>query len=196
MFSAVIKLAIASFFTVFLSVFVFVLYLCSDDYPPFSIPEDPVKAAAYKIQILGFDKDGNGVRDDLDSLIDAKIPDNPEQRAAYRYIAKAIQDQWVAFCENPKMTYEEFFPYEIYTSLGIGFIHETHASEILKFEYFHSALVNTKDRKMLNYQLDGIFDGHIVPAAVKRDKRYVKEVAEGTKIYNEFLIKEKLKLQR
>ena len=49
---------------------------------------------------------------------------------------------------------------------------------------------------MLNYQLDGIFDGHIVPAAVKRDKRYVKEVAEGTKIYNEFLIKEKLKLQR
>lgn len=196
MFLAVIKLALASFFAVFLSVFVFVLYLCSDDYPPFRIPEDPVEAAAYKIQILGFDEDGNGVRDDLDSLIDTKIPDNPEQRAAYRYLAKTIQDQWVAFCENPKMTYEELFPYEIYTSLGIGFIHETHASEILEFEYFHSALVNTKDRKMLVYQLDGIFDGRILPAAVKHDRRYTKEVAEGTKIYNEFLIKEKAKQQK
>ena len=73
-----------------------------------------------RIKILGEDKDGNGVRDDLDSLIDAEIPDSPEKRAAYRYLARAIQNQWTAFYENPQMTYEELHPYEVLISLGIS----------------------------------------------------------------------------
>ena len=83
-----------------------------------SCNNETAEADSERIKILGIDKDGNGVRDDLDSLIDANIPDSPEKRAAYRYLAQAIQNQWTAFYENPQMTYEELLPYEIYASLG------------------------------------------------------------------------------
>lgn len=53
--------------------------------------DDAVEIDTARIRILGEDRDGNGVRDDLDSLIDVKIPDSPEKRAAYRYLAWAIQ---------------------------------------------------------------------------------------------------------
>ena len=49
--------------------------------------DDAVVIDTARVKILGYDRDGNGVRDDLDSLIDAKIPDSPEKRAAYRYLA-------------------------------------------------------------------------------------------------------------
>ena len=146
-----------------------------------------------RIKILGEDKDGNGVRDDLDSLIDAEIPDSPEKRAAYRYLARAIQNQWTAFYENPQMTYEELHPYEVLASLGGSLIHEVDAKKELKWNLFFAQLHNTKERILFDDEIDQIFSGKSVPVAVKFDKRYSSLVAEGMNTYNEILEQERMK---
>ena len=96
-----------------------------------SCNNETAEADSERIKILGIDKDGNGVRDDLDSLIDAKIPDSPEKRAAYRYLAQAIQNQWTAFFENPQMNYEAMRLYAVFTALGIELIAESNAESYL-----------------------------------------------------------------
>ena len=146
-----------------------------------------------RIKILGEDKDGNGVRDDLDSLIDAEIPDSPEKRAAYRYLARAIQNQWTAFYENPQMTYEELHPYEVLASLGGSLIHEVDAKKELKWNLFFAQLHNTKERILFDDEIDQIFSGKSLPVAVKFDKRYSSLVAEGMNTYNEILEQERMK---
>ena len=146
-----------------------------------------------KIKILGYDTDENGVRDDLDSLIDANIPDSPEKRAAYRYLAQAIQNQWTAFYDNPQMTYEELLSYEIYASLGTTLVDEVDAESGLNWELFQAHLLNTMDRVLFDDQIDRIFVGNYLPVAVGRTKRYASEVAAGRKIYNELLRLEKAK---
>ena len=146
-----------------------------------------------RIKILGYDRDGNGVRDDLDSLIDAKIPDNPEQRAAYRYFAQAKQNQWKAFYENPNMTYEELFPYEVLTALSATLLQETNAESNLKWNVYQAQEHNTIDRILFERKIDRKFAGKFLPVAVKTDKRYSNLVEEGMSIYNKILEQEKAK---
>ena len=146
-----------------------------------------------RIKILGYDKDGNGVRDDLDSLIDANIPDNPEKRAAYRYLAQAIQNQWTAFYENPQMTYEELFPYQVLISLGVSLINNTDAISKMNFNWFYANTLNTKERIMFDDKIDRIFAGNYLPVAVKSDKQYANLVAKGMSTYNEILKLERMK---
>ena len=146
-----------------------------------------------RIKILGYDRDGNGVRDDLDSLIDAKIPDSPEKRAAYRYLAWAIQNQWNAFYENPQMTYEELLPYQIYISLGITLVNEVMAKSDLNWKLFEAQLHNTMERVFFDDKIDRIFVGKFLPVAVGRTKRYPNEVATGRERYNEILRLERMK---
>ena len=146
-----------------------------------------------RIKILGYDRDGNGVRDDLDSLIDAKIPDSPEKRAAYRYLAQAMQNQWTAFYENPKMTYEELLPYQIYISLGITLVNEVMAKSDLNWKLFEAQLHNTMERVFFDDKIDRVFAGKFLPVAVGRTKRYPNEVAKGREIYNKILEQEKAK---
>ena len=155
--------------------------------------DDAVEIDTARIKILGEDKDGNGVRDDLDSLIDAEIPDSPEKRAAYRYLARAIQNQWTAFYENPQMTYEELHPYEVLASLGGSLIHEVDAKKELKWNLFFAQLHNTKERILFDDEIDQIFSGKSLPVAVKFDKRYSSLVAEGMNTYNEILEQERMK---
>ena len=146
-----------------------------------------------RIKILGYDRDGNGVRDDLDSLIDAKIPDSPEKRAAYRYLAQAMQNQWTAFYENPKMTYEELLPYQIYISLGITLVNEVMAKSDLNWKLFEAQLHNTMERVFFDDKIDRVFVGKFLPVAVGRTKRYPNEVATGRERYNEILRLERMK---
>ena len=146
-----------------------------------------------RIKILGYDRDGNGVRDDLDSLIDAKIPDSPEKRAAYRYLAQAMQNQWTAFYENPKMTYEELLPYQIYISLGITLVNGVMAKSDLNWKLFEAQLHNTRERVFFDDKIDRVFAGKFLPVAVGRTKRYPDEVAKGREIYNKILEQEKAK---
>ena len=146
-----------------------------------------------RIKILGYDRDGNGVRDDLDSLIDAKIPDNPEQRAAYRYFAQAKQNQWKAFYENPNMTYEELFPYEVLTALSATLLQETNAESNLKWNIYQAQEHNTIDRILFEHKIDKKFAGKFLPVAVETDKRYSNLVEEGMSIYNKILEQEKAK---
>lgn len=146
-----------------------------------------------RIKILGYDRDGNGVRDDLDSLIDAKIPDNPEQRAAYRYFAQAKQNQWKAFYENPNMTYEELFPYEVLTALSATLLQETNAESNLKWNVYQAQVHNTIDRILFERKIDRKFAGKFLPVAVGNTKRYPNEVAKGREIYNKILEQEKAK---
>ena len=146
-----------------------------------------------RIKILGYDRDGNGVRDDLDSLIDAKIPDNPAQRAAYRYLAQAKQNQWKAFYENPNMTYEELFPYEVLTALSATLLQETNAESNLKWNVYQAQEHNTIDRILFEHKIDKKFAGKFLPVAVKTDKRYSNLVEEGMSIYNKILEQEKAK---
>jgi len=146
-----------------------------------------------RIKILGYDRDGNGVRDDLDSLIDAKIPDNPAQRAAYRYFAQAKQNQWKAFYENPNMTYEELFPYEVLTALSATLLQETNAESNLKWNVYQAQEHNTIDRILFERKIDRKFAGKFLPVAVETDKRYSNLVEEGMSIYNKILEQEKAK---
>ncbi|MBR4784367.1 MAG: hypothetical protein IK012_03830 [Fibrobacter sp.] len=146
-----------------------------------------------RIKILGYDKDGNGVRDDLDSLIDANIPDSPEKRAAYRYLAQAIQNQWIAFYDNPQMTYEEMRPYAVFTSLGIELIAESNAESSLDFSLFEARLFNTMERIMFGDKIDRIFIGNYLPVAVKSDRQYANLVDTGMNGYNEILRLERMK---
>ena len=146
-----------------------------------------------RIKILGYDRDGNGVRDDLDSLIDAKIPDNPAQRAAYRYLAQAKQNQWKAFYENPNMTYEELFPYEVLTALSATLLQETNAESNLKWNVYQAQEHNTIDRILFERKIDRKFAGKFLPVAVETDKRYSNLVEEGMSIYNKILEQEKAK---
>ena len=140
-----------------------------------------------RIKILGEDKDGNGVRDDLDSLIDAEIPDSPEKRAAYRYLARAIQNQWTAFYENPQMTYEELHPYEVLASLGTTFVDEVYAETDLDWKIFQAQLHNTKERILFDDEIDQLFVGKSLPVAVGRPNRYPSETAKGRKDFQELL---------
>ena len=146
-----------------------------------------------RIKILGYDRDGNGVRDDLDSLIDAKIPDNPAQRAAYRYFAYMSRNQWIAFYENPNMTYEELFPYEVLTALSATLLQETNAESNLKWNVYQAQVHNTIDRILFEHKIDKKFAGKFLPVAVKTDKRYSNLVEEGMSIYNKILEQEKAK---
>jgi len=146
-----------------------------------------------RVKILGYDRDGNGVRDDLDSLIDAKIPDSPEKRAAYRYLAQAMQNQWTAFYENPQMTYEELLPYQIYISLGITLVNEVMAKSDLNWKLFEAQLHNTMERVFFDDKIDRVFVGKFLPVAVGRTKRYPNEVATGRERYNEILRLERMK---
>ena len=146
-----------------------------------------------KIKILGYDRDRNGVRDDLDSLIDIKIPDSPEKRAAYRYLAQAVQKQWIAFYGIPQMTYKEVLPYEVYTSLGLELIEETNAVQELVFVIFEANMLNTLDRIMFSDKIDRVFVGEFLPVAVKSDKRYSETVSKGMNDYNEILKQERMK---
>ena len=146
-----------------------------------------------RIKILGYDRDGNGVRDDLDSLIDAKIPDNPEQRAAYRYLALMSRNQWIAFYENPNMTYEELFPYEVLTALSATLLQETNAESNLKWNVYQAQEHNTIDRILFERKIDRKFAGKFLPVAVETDKRYSNLVEEGMSIYNKILEQEKAK---
>ncbi|OWV04900.1 hypothetical protein B7993_09505 [Fibrobacter sp. UWH3] len=156
---------------------------------------DDVATAAdtARIKILGYDRDGNGVRDDLDSLIDAKIPDSPEKRAAYRYLARAIQNQWIAFYDNPQMTYEEMHPYAVFTSLGIELIGELNAEVNLDFSLFEASLLNTLERVMFSDEIDRIFVGKYLPVAVKSDRQYSDLVSLGMGAFNEILEQERMK---
>ena len=146
-----------------------------------------------RIKILGYDRDGNGVRDDLDSLIDAKIPDNPAQRAAYRYLALMSRNQWIAFYENPNMTYEELFPYEVLTALSATLLQETNAESNLKWNVYQAQVHNTIDRILFERKIDRKFAGKFLPVAVGNTKRYPDEVAKGREIYNKILEQEKAK---
>ena len=146
-----------------------------------------------RVKILGYDRDGNGVRDDLDSLIDAKIPDSPEKRAAYRYLAQAMQNQWTAFYENPQMTYGELLPYQIYISLGITLVNEVMAKSDLNWKLFEAQLHNTMERVFFDDKIDRVFVGKFLPVAVGRTKRYPNEVATGRERYNEILRLERMK---
>ncbi|SKA09660.1 hypothetical protein SAMN02745108_02500, partial [Fibrobacter intestinalis] len=144
-------------------------------------------------KILGEDKDGNGVRDDLDSLIDAEIPDSPEKRAAYRYLASAIQRQWAAFYDNPQMAYEELLPSQSLISLGIALINDVGAKENMSFKLFEANLLNTLDRIVFDDKIDRAFVGKILPAIVKEGLNYPNSVAEGVEIYNAILELERMK---
>ena len=146
-----------------------------------------------RIKILGYDRDGNGVRDDLDSLIDAKIPDNPAQRAAYRYLALMSRNQWIAFYENQNMTYEELFPYEVLTALSATLLRETNAESNLKWNVYQAQVHNTIDRILFERKIDRKFAGKFLPVAVETDKRYSNLVEEGMSIYNKILEQEKAK---
>lgn len=155
--------------------------------------DDAVVIDTARVKILGYDRDGNGVRDDLDSLIDAKIPDSPEKRAAYRYLAWTIQNQWNAFYENPQMTYEELLPYQIYISLGITLVNEVMAKSDLNWKLFEAQLHNTMERVFFDDKIDRVFVGKFLPVAVGRTKRYPNEVATGRERYNEILRLERMK---
>jgi hypothetical protein len=155
--------------------------------------DDAVVIDTARVKILGYDRNGNGVRDDLDSLIDAKIPDSPEKRAAYRYLAQAMQNQWTAFYENPKMTYEELLPYQIYISLGITLVNEVKAKSDLNWKFFEAQLHNTMERVFFDDKIDRVFVGKFLPVAVGRTKRYPNEVATGRERYNEILRLERMK---
>lgn len=155
--------------------------------------DDAVVIDTARVKILGYDRNGNGVRDDLDSLIDAKIPDSPEKRAAYRYLAWAIQNQWNAFYENPQMTYEELLPYQIYISLGITLVNEVMAKSDLNWKLFEAQLHNTMERVFFDDKIDRVFVGKFLPVAVGRTKRYPNEVATGRERYNEILRLEMMK---
>lgn len=155
--------------------------------------DDAVVIDTARVKILGYDRNGNGVRDDLDSLIDAKIPDSPEKRAAYRYLAQAMQNQWTAFYENPKMTYEELLPYQIYISLGITLVNEVMAKSDLNWKLFEAQLHNTMERVFFDDKIDRVFVGKFLPVAVGRTKRYPNEVATGRERYNEILRLERMK---
>ena len=155
--------------------------------------DDAVVIDTARVKILGYDRDGNGVRDDLDSLIDAKIPDSPEKRAAYRYLAQAMQNQWTAFYENPKMTYEELLPYQIYISLGITLVNEVMAKSDLNWKLFEAQLHNTMERVFFDDKIDRVFVGKFLPVAVGRTKRYPNEAATGRERYNEILRLERMK---
>lgn len=155
--------------------------------------DDAVVIDTARIKILGYDRDGNGVRDDLDSLIDAKIPDSPEKRAAYRYLAQTMQNQWTAFYENPKMTYEELLPYQIYISLGITLVDEVSAKSDLNWTLFEAQLHNTMERIFFDDKIDRVFVGKFLPVAVGRTKRYPNDVAMGRERYNEILRLERMK---
>ena len=158
-----------------------------------SCDNETAEADSERIKILGIDNDGNGVRDDLDSLIDAKIPDSPEKRAAYRYLAQAIQNQWTAFYENPQMSYEAMRPYAVFTALGIELLAETNAESSLDFSLFEARLLNTTERIMFGDKIDRIFTGNYLPVAVKLDKQYANLVAKGMSTYNEILKLERMK---
>lgn len=156
---------------------------------------DDVATAAdtARIKILGYDRDGNGVRDDLDSLIDAKIPDSPEKRAAYRYLAQAIQNQWAAFYENPQMTYEELLPYQVLISLGISLIKNSDAELNLSFDWFYAEVLNSKARILYEDDIDEVFSGKLLPVAVMKNKKYTDIVTKGMEIYGSILTQERMK---
>ena len=155
--------------------------------------DDAVEIDTARVKILGYDRDENGVRDDLDSLIDSEFSDSSEKRAAYRYLAQAIQNQWTAFYDNPQMTYEEMLSYAVFTSLGIELIGELDAEVNLEFSLFEACLLNTLERVMFSDEIDRIFVGEYLPVAVKSDRKYSDLVSLGMGMFNEILEQERAK---
>jgi len=139
------------------------------------------------VGILGYDLDKNGVRDDIDSLINARFPSDSQKRAAYRYVAKMIQSEWIAFYQNPQMSYEELLPYSVYVDLGLDFIDESGAENELKYSVFTGRIINTTKRILFNHKIDEVFAGKILPVAVRYDKRYAQFVEKGLADYQSIL---------
>lgn len=139
------------------------------------------------VGILGYDLDKNGVRDDVDSLINARFPSDSQKRAAYRYVAKMIQSEWIAFYQNPQMSYEELLPYSVYVDLGLDFIDESGAENELKYSVFTGRIINTTKRILFNHKIDEVFAGKILPVAVRYDKRYAQFVEKGLADYQSIL---------
>ena len=152
--------------------------------------DDVVVIDTARVKILGYDRDRNGVRDDLDSLIDSKIFDGPEKKAAYRYLARTIQSQWNAFYDNPQMTYEELLPYQVLISLGVSLINNTGAVSKMDFNWFYANVLNTKDRIMYEAGIDDVFAGKLLPVAVMKNKKYSNIVSNGLEIYENILMQE------
>ena len=152
--------------------------------------DDVVVIDTARVKILGYDRDENGVRDDLDSLIDSEFSDSSEKRAAYRYLAQAIQNQWTAFYENPQMTYEELLPYQVLISLGVSLINNTGAVSKMDFNWFYANVLNTKDRIMYEAGIDDVFAGKLLPVAVMKNKKYSNIVSNGLEIYENILMQE------
>ena len=122
----------------------------------------------------------------------SEIPDSLEKRAAYRYLARAIQNQWTAFYENPQMTYEELHPYQVLISLGISLINNTEAVSKLNFNWFYANTLNTKDRILYEAEIDDVFAGKTLPVAVMKNKKYANIVAKGLESYESILAEERV----
>ena len=143
------------------------------------------------VDILGYDLDKNGVRDDVDSLINVRFPSDFRKRAAYRYVAKMIQSEWAAFYQDPQMSYEKLLPYSVYIDLGLDFIDESGAENELKYSVFIRRIINTTERISFSHKIDEVFAGKILPVAVRHDKRYSQFVERGLADYQRVLQAEK-----
>lgn len=149
------------------------------DIVPDSDPESQPEPIDDPKIVLGFDKDNNGVRDDLDKLIDEKFPESAAKRASYKFFAKSIRDQLAAFEANSSMTYEELLPYRVNIALGLDLIYENDAITALPPKDFLRKVHNSYVRIMINTQVSEALVGKSLPIAVINDAKYADQVKAG-----------------
>lgn len=139
------------------------------------------------IGVLGHDSDKNGIRDDIDVLINERFPSSPIKRASYKYVAKSIQSQWIAFSQNTQISYSELLPYSVYVALGIDLIDDSGAENELPFSEFLRRYINTTSRIQFEDKLSDIFVGKMLPVYVKNNSKYSQLVVVGMTNYQSIL---------
>ncbi len=94
------------------------------------IPINTDELDSNRLKILGYDLDANGVRDDIDSLIDSVVSDSSEKELHADISRKLFKQSGYFIYDNSDATYEELVVFSAYTSLWFSLLNDCKAKKI------------------------------------------------------------------
>jgi len=136
-------------------------------FPP-GFPPDPGNAG--KRTLEGIDSDHDGLRDDVQRWIYARYPNDERKRKALRQMAISIQEDL-----NPNLKDEDLETANSREKKAITCLQEVFDTGTYKFEdytelrYLEAKVLNTAQRTLQSFQLDGRYDGKVLGPGYPND---------------------------
>ena len=124
------------------------------------LPPDPGEAG--KMTILGIDSEGHGVRDDILIQVTRLIPDDPYARAGALFWFAMQQEKFKVYLQNPNESFEFFYPYFLASMASARYSRRTGATDLISVERRLVMLLNTRERFLINSNIDGIAHGRVI----------------------------------